>query len=167
MFLFVIHFLCTLFAGICFRWDLFLKLMFCICILANGGIQNISQRIGELFELSSDTHEDLTATKFLNCSLIFFKIWSVFLTKFSSEKKNIFGTEENFKFFLENFSSVLAFEEKIIWGGWQHNAPQQGREADFQDIGLMPYGNTVKFEGSLKKHWKSDDHRRRNETLNG
>ena len=58
-----------------------------------------------------------------------------------------------------------AFEEKFLWGGWQNNAPQRGREAYFQEIGLMSYGNTVKFEGSMQQSWKSDDHRRRNETL--
>ena len=44
-----------------------------------------------------------------------------------------------------------AFEENLLWGGLQNNAPQLGRKAYFQEIGLMPYGNTVKFEGSLKK----------------
>ena len=44
-----------------------------------------------------------------------------------------------------------AFQENFLCGGWQNNAPQRGREAYFQEIGLMPYGNIVKFEGSLNK----------------
>ena len=44
-----------------------------------------------------------------------------------------------------------AFEEKFLWGGWQNNAPQRGREAYFQEIGFMSYGNTAKIEGSMEK----------------
>ena len=44
-----------------------------------------------------------------------------------------------------------AFQENFLCGGWQNNAPQRGREAYFQEIGLVPYGNIVKFEGSLNK----------------
>ena len=44
-----------------------------------------------------------------------------------------------------------AFEEKFLWGGWQNNAPQRGREAYFQEFGFMSHGNTAKLEGSMEK----------------
>ena len=43
------------------------------------------------------------------------------------------------------------FETKFFWGGWQNNGPQRGREAYFQEIGSMSYGNTAIPEGSMKK----------------
>ena len=60
-------------------------------------------------------------------------------------------------------SQKEAFEENFLWGGWQNNAPQRGREAYFQDFGFMSYGNTAKLEGSMGKSWNYNDHPRRNE----
>ena len=48
-------------------------------------------------------------------------------------------------------SQKEAFEEKFLWGGWQNNAPQRGREAYFQEFGFMSHGNTAKFEGSMEQ----------------
>ena len=44
-----------------------------------------------------------------------------------------------------------AFEEKILWAGWQNNAPQRGREAYFQEFGFTSHGNTAKPEGDMEK----------------
>ena len=43
------------------------------------------------------------------------------------------------------------FEEKFLWGGWQNNAPQRGREAYFQAFGFTPNENTAKLEDSMEK----------------
>ena len=48
-------------------------------------------------------------------------------------------------------SQKEALEEKFFWGGWQNNAPQRGREAYFQEFGIMSHGNTAKLEDSMDK----------------
>ena len=44
-----------------------------------------------------------------------------------------------------------AFQGKFLRGGWQNNAPKRGREAYFQEFGIMSHGNTTKLEGSMEK----------------
>ena len=44
-----------------------------------------------------------------------------------------------------------ASEEKFLWGGWQDNARQRGREAYIQEFGFTPHGNTAKLEDSMEK----------------
>ena len=50
-----------------------------------------------------------------------------------------------------NRSQKEAFEEKLLWGGWQNNAPQRRREAYFQEFGIMSHENTAKLEDSMEK----------------